>query len=301
MSELALQYPLGRPIARAVAVRRQRHLPPGARVLVAAGNQVLPEQPIAEVGQSSGGTVVLAGLAGVIAEVVPSQHVAIEGVATLAQGIVGIGGAVVGPLVVLPRGESLAVVPIPRGGVILFPRHVPLTLLQRAAAGGAAGIIAASASARELEAFARADLTALLDGPAALSAQVALTVVLTEGLGMRPMDPSMYQALGQRIHDTVLLTGTTQPRDNVRPEVLLSLPLGTQAARATADAADAALIPGARALARGGARSGMSGVILHVFQRQQRTATGAFAAAASVRFDDGSVEIVPLAALDRTN
>lgn len=296
MSELALHYPLGRPIAQAVAVRRQRHLPPGARVLVAAGDQVLPERPIAEVGQSSGGTVVLAGLAGVIAEVIHGQRVAIEGVATLAQGVVGIGGAAVGPLVVLPRGESLAVVPIPRGGVILFPQHVPLTLLQRAAAGGAAGIIAASASARELEAFARADLTALLDGPAALSAQVALTVVLTEGLGMRPMDPSMYQALGQRIHDTVLLTGTTQPRDNVRPEVLLPLPLGTQAARA---AADAALVAGARVLVRGGARSGMSGVILHVFQRQQRTATGAFAAAASVRCDDGSVEIVPLAALDR--
>lgn len=296
MSELALQYPLGRSIAQAVGVRRQRHLPPGVRVLVAVGDQVQPEQPIAEAGQSGGAMAVLAGLAGVVAEVVPSQRVVIEGVATLAQGVVGIGGVAVGPLVVLPRGESLAVVPIPRGGVILFPQHVPLTLLQRAAAGGAAGIIAASASARELEAFARADLTALLDGPAALSAQVALTVVLTEGLGARPMNSSMYQALGQRIHDTVLLTGTTQPRRNVRPEVLLSLPLGTQAARA---AADAALVAGAYVLARGGAHSGMSGVILHVFQRQQRTATGAFAAAASVRFDDGSMEIVPIAALDR--
>jgi hypothetical protein len=296
MSELALQYPLGRPILQAAAVRRPRQLPPGARVLVAAGDHVQPEQPIAEVGQPGGGTAVLAGLAGVVAEVVPGQHVAIEGVATLAQGIVGIGGAAVGPLMVLPRGESLAVVPIPRGGVILFPQHAPLTLLQRAAAGGAAGIIAASAAARELEAFARADLTTLLDGPAALSAHVALTVVLTEGLGAQAMNPSMYQALGQRIHDTVLLTGTTQPRRNVRPEALLPLPLGTQAARA---AADAALVPGARVLARGGARGGMNGVILHVFQRQQRTATGSFAAAASVRFDDGSVEIMPLAALDR--
>src|SRR5690348_8997585 len=295
MSELALQYPLGRPIAQAVAVRRQRHLPPGARVLVAAGDQVQPEQPIAEVGQPGGGTAVLAGLAGVVAEVVPGQHVAIEGVATLAQGVVGIGGAAVGPMVVLPRGESLAVVPIPRGGVILFPQHVPLTLLQRAAAGGAAGIIAASASARELEAFARADLTALLDGPATSAASAAFPVVLTEGLGMRAMDPAMYQALGQRIHDTVMLTGTTQPRRNVRPEVLLSLPLGTHAGRV----ADLALVPGARVLARGGARAGMSGVILHVFLRQQRTAAGTFAAAASVRFDDGSAEIIPLATLDR--
>lgn len=296
MSELALQYPLGRPIVRAVAVRRQRHLSPGARVLVAVGDQVLPEQPIAEAGQPSGAAPVLAGLAGVVAEVVPGQHITIEGVATLAQGVVGIGSAAVGPLVVLPRGESLAVVPIPRGGVILFPQHAPLTLFQRAAAGGAAGIIAASASARELEAFARADLTTLLDGSAASTAPAALTVVLTEGLGTRTMDPAMHQVLGQRIHDIVLLAGTTQPRRNVRPEVLLPLPLGTQAARA---ATDVALVPGARVLARGGPRAGMSGAIVHVFQRRQRTATGAFAAAASVRFDDGSAEIIPLAALDR--
>ena len=296
MSELALQYPLGRPIIQAIAVRRQRQLPAGARVLVAVGDQVQPEQPIAEAGQPGGAAVVLSGLTGMVAEVVQGQRVIIEGVVTLAQGVVGIGGAAVGPLVVLPRGESLAVVPIPRGGVILFPQHAPLTLLQRAAAGGAAGIIAASASARELEAFARADLTTLLDGPAAAPAHVALTVILTEGLNMRTMNPSVYQALGQRIHDIVLMSGTTQPRRNVRPEVLLPLPLGTQAVRAVADAA---LVAGARVLARGGARTGMSGVILHVFQRQQRTAAGTLAAAASVRFDDGSAEIVPLAALDR--
>ena len=78
MSELALHYPLGRPIAQAVAVRRQRYLPPGARVLVAAGDQVLPEQPIADGGQSGGGAAVLAGLAGVVAEVVPGRRIAIE-------------------------------------------------------------------------------------------------------------------------------------------------------------------------------------------------------------------------------
>ena len=56
-------------------------------------------------------------------------------------------------------------------------------MLQRAYASGAAGVIAASASALELEAFARADLTALLDGFVPLSAQPPLTVLLTEGLG----------------------------------------------------------------------------------------------------------------------
>lgn len=296
MSTAALSYPLGRPVLPAARVRRVRLLPAGVAPLVSIGDQVRPEQTIAAAaGGDEETNVVLAGLAGRVTEVVPEQWIAIEGVASLAHGIVGVGGAVVGQLSMLARGESLAVVPIPRGGVILFPQQVPLTLLQRAVAGGAVGIIAASASARELEAFARADLSAILDG-LAHDTPVALTVVLTEGLGNRTMSPLMVQLLSARVNDTVLINGTTLPRRNVRPEVLLPLPLGTAA---PALPLDDALAPGVRVQVANGARRGAQGVIVHLFRRHQHIEPGLMLPIASVRFDDGSSANLPLHALDR--
>src|SRR5262249_3121190 len=151
------------PLISATALRRWRGLPAGARPLVQAGEEVQPDSPIAETSGPQGTTPVLAGLAGRVLEVSPVRGVLIDSVATVLTGMVGLGGGVAGPLAFLGR-ESLAVVPIPRGAILIYPQRLPLTLLQRAASGGAAGIIAASVSALELEAFARIDLTAALDG-----------------------------------------------------------------------------------------------------------------------------------------
>src|SRR5690348_13939579 len=140
---LALDFPLGRPLTQAALVRRVRPLPEGATAAVAVNDQVRAEQPVAEYRPPSGPpSRVLAGLSGRVCAVEPGRSVAVESVAAVAQGIVGLGGPAAGPLALLARGESLAVAPIARGSVILFPHQVPLMLLQRAAAGGAVGIIA---------------------------------------------------------------------------------------------------------------------------------------------------------------
>lgn len=297
MPTRTLTYPLGRPVVPATLIRRQRPLLPGAAPLVAMGEQVRPEQPIAEVpAQQQGGRVVLAGLAGRVVEIAPRQHITLEGVATLVHGIVGVGASVIGPLVMLPRGESLAVVSIPRGGIILFPQQAPLTLLQRAAAGGALGIIAASISARELEAFIRADLTAALDGLTTPSSFPPFTVVLSEGLGNLPMQPQIYHVLSQRINDTVLLTGTTNPRRNVRPEVLLPQPIGTPA---HAVPLDSAITRGARVVVASGEYRGMRGEVVHLFARPQTIEQSMLFPCASVRLEDGSSVSIPLHTLDR--
>ncbi|HKT40198.1 MAG TPA: hypothetical protein VJR48_17635, partial [Ktedonobacterales bacterium] len=178
MSISALDYPHGRPLISAVAVRRRRLLPPGATPFVSLQEQVSPSQALAEMRTDGGVTAALAGLAGRVVEIAPGQSVTIEGAATLINGILGVGGQVAGPIFFPQRGESLALVQLPRGSVIVYPSRAPLTLLQRAYASGAVGVIAASASALELEAFARTDLTAVLDGFAPLSVQPPLTVLL---------------------------------------------------------------------------------------------------------------------------
>ncbi|HEX2348365.1 MAG TPA: hypothetical protein VHI51_08015 [Ktedonobacterales bacterium] len=295
MSISALDYPHGRPMISSVAVRRRRMLPPGATPFVSLHEQVSPGQAVAELRADDGVMAALAGLAGRVVEVAPGDSVTIEGAATLINGILGVGGQVAGPLYFPQRGESLALVQLPRGSVIVYPGRAPLTLLQRAYASGAVGVIAASASALELEAFARADLTALLDGFTPLGAQSPLTVLLTEGLGDCQMSPPILRALEQRINDVILLDGQTEPRRNIRPEALLPLPLS---ATPTATPLPSAFTTGALARVTAGERRGVWGRINYIFTQAQRSPTDQWEPSALLRLDDGSTLVAPLALLD---
>src|SRR6185437_3456787 len=112
MSVSALDYPLGRPIISAIAVRRRRLLPPGATPFVSLHEQVSPGQAIAEARSDAGLATALAGLAGRVVDVAPGQSVTIEGAATLINGLLGVGGQVAGPLFFPQHGESLALLQI---------------------------------------------------------------------------------------------------------------------------------------------------------------------------------------------
>ncbi len=292
-----LDFPLGRPLAPGVTVRKRRLLMPGAALLVGMGEAVSAEQRIADLPDGSGGVRPLfAGLAGRVVEVAPEQHITLEGAATVVHGLLGLGSSAVGPLVMLPRGESLAVVPIPAGAIILFPQTVPMMLLQRAIAGGARGIIAPSAAPRELEALARTDLSAVYDGLAPDPANFPLTVVLTEGVGVQPMSGATFGLLAPRLGDVVLISGTTDPRANVRPEVVLSLPRDSVTA---ATPLPGTLERGALVRVAAGARRGAAGEIVHIFSRRQFDAAGMLTPCAIVRLDDSATPVLPLHILDR--
>src|SRR5258706_386504 len=120
--------------------------------------------------------------------------------------------------------------------------------------------------------------------------------LLTEGLGRAAMARSTSQLLAERLGDTVLLSGATEPRRNIRPEVLLSLPAGVAAAPIPLDCR---LMEGARVAVATGPGRGARGEVLHVFARQQFTGPGVLAPAANIRLEDGSQVTLPLHALDR--
>ena len=303
MSSLNVEYPLGRPVIPAVVVQRRRPLPPGVQVRVAQGEQVRPDSVLAATPESEMASAefgpngaVLSGIGGRVTEIVPQRYVAVEGVAAIFYGVAGLGGQAAGPLALLPRGELPTVVPIPRASVIIFPQQLPLSFMQRAAAGGAAGIIAGSASARELEAFARADLTAVYDGLTVPPQVIGLTIVLTEGPGSASMRPALYQMLAQRVGTPVLIEGTTSPRRSIRPEIVLAVPPQTPPLGVPMDSRLAA---GVRVLVAAGPFAGASGTITHVFSRRQHTSAGVLAPAGVVRLDDGTTTVEQLAALDR--
>jgi len=291
-----LDFPLGRRLVPAASIHRQRWLPAGATTGVAMGDQVQPDQTIAEIATGGSRGLIQAGFSGRVTDVILNQRVTIEGTVTIIQGIVGIGGPATGSLCMLPRGESLAMVSIPRAGVILFPQQLPLVLMQRAASGGAAGIIAGSASAREIEAFSRLDLGALLDGFPLAAPPSPLTIVLTEGLGDAPMSASLYQVLATRLASTVYLSGETSILQATRPEVLLSPSISSSVQSLPLDSM---LEPGAIVTVWTGERRGARAQVLQVLARQQYNAAGLLVPSAIVRFEDGATALMPLHILDR--
>jgi hypothetical protein len=295
MTAHALTYPLGRPLAPSTTVRRSRPLPVGATPLVSVGERIASEQIIAEARTGQSLTTTFAGIGGRVVQVIPGQSVLIEGVVTLIHGILGSGGPAAGLLYTPGRGESLAVARIPHGSVVLYPARAPLMLLQRALASGAAGVIAASASALEIEAFARTDLTAALDGVAPSEVVPPLTVVLTEGVGEAEMDPAILHVLMQRVGDMVLLNGTTVPRENVRPEILISLPpeSASVAMPMGSEIASGALV---RVIA--GQARGARGRVARALSHERRSRSGQWEPSVQVRLEDGSSLIVPTQHLD---
>jgi hypothetical protein len=291
-----LDFPLGRRLVPAASIRRQRLLPAGATTGVAMGDQVQPDQTIAEVASGGNRMPLQAGFSGRVTDVILNQRVTIEGTVTIIQGMVGIGGPATGTLCMLPRGESLAMVSIPRAGVILFPQQLPLVLMQRAASGGAAGIIAGSASAREIEAFSRLDLSALLDGFPLAAPPSPLTIVLTEGLGDTVMSASLYEVLSSRLSSTVYLSGETSILQAIRPEVLLSPSISASVQPLPLDSM---LEPGAIVAVWASEQHGARAQVLQVLVHQHYNAAGLLVPSAIVRFEDGATAIMPLHILDR--
>ncbi|HET8907988.1 MAG TPA: hypothetical protein VFN11_13585 [Ktedonobacterales bacterium] len=295
MSNVALDYPLGRPIAPAITVRRRRPLPPGAVARVQAGNGVNALQPIAEITTQHGRAPVLAGIDGRVVAVTPGVGIFLEGVATLLQGMIGIGESAAGPLAFLPQGESPAVALIPRGAILVYPQPVPLTLLQRAAAHGAVGVIAASASALELESFARADISAVLEWRIPLPVPGPLVVILTEGLGNAAMQADMLALLRRREGEMALINGVSHPRQNMRPEVLLS---GADTSLGEYVPQPVLLRRGALVRVAAGTHRGSRGMIRHIPAHSAIDAAGLRTRCAIIDLENGERVSLPLHLLD---
>jgi hypothetical protein len=289
-----LDYPLGRPLLPAAQLTRRRPTPPGLAPLVQPGDRVRADQVIAETPDRA--QVTLAGISGRVRDVIAGREISIQGPVMFISGILGLGGVAVGPLAFLPRGESIAMVPIPSGAILVYPQRIPLTLLQRAISGGVAGIITASVSGLELEAISRLDLTALYDGLTPEGDRFPIPVVLTEGLGERVMDAITLRILTQRAGEYAMIAGMTDPRRNVRPEILLSLPPDSPVMPLPADAA---LIVGARVRVVAGEYRDAHGQIIHIFPHRQRDQLGLLSESARVRMENGLICVTPLHTLER--
>lgn len=293
MALRSMTYPLGQGIVPAMLVRRSRPLPPGATVRVQQGESITAEQLIATLPT---GDAVCAGVSGRVAQVLPDQ-VVIEGLSRLVHGMLGVGAQVAGPLTLAPRPDDPGfAAAVPHGAILLVPQRLSSMLLQRAILAGATGVVAGSMSARDLESFARADVTALLDG-AATPSPLPLTLVLSDGIGEDAMDGRFMAHFSGALGRVVLASGITRVRPLVRPEVLLPatepLPVGVPLPHL--------FEVGTRVHVHAGPQRGAQGEIVALPGVSDMIENHLLVRCAYVRMQDGSVLRLPLHALDRVS
>jgi hypothetical protein len=332
-----MTYVLGWPVVPQVLIRKERW-PGGYKTraipLVKRGQDVLPDQPVlrlekaqplAEVATipylslsavkvaldgsamnyaTSAAETFPAGLRGRVVDITRRGGVIIESYATVVQGVIGAGRQVAGVLTMWQSssGGGGHQPVIPPGALLVVPGPVNFAMLRQAMASGVAGIIASSASSRDLEGFLHVDLAALLNTIDAELAQAALpqiTIMLTEGLGTMGMPIRTRNLLSHYQGSIALLAGTTSLRQYIYPELVISLPLEQVQRHWQPTQPDSTIEVGVQVRLCGGDYEGAIGVVDYLYTHQQLFLSGIHARAVRLHMEDGSLLTVPTTLVER--
>jgi hypothetical protein len=282
------------PVQRHITLTRRRVLPAGQRgvVLVATDDPVEPDQAVAQ-GPDDAKPVV-AGMRGRVASIVPGRGAVITGQAAVARGLIGFGPEVFGPLVFWPLGNSSANAAVAPGTILVVAGELTDEIWSAAVAGGAAGIIAGSASPTWITELTGAECTALLDNSLPAARPPALALMLAHGFGVRPLGREFWQLLAGCNGQSVLLSPATDLARGQRPEVILSMAPASGGGRVTAS-----LEAGAPVWVLGGEFDGATGRVVRILRTKQVMPSGLHAPAVRVALDTGGEVIVPQANVQR--
>ncbi len=166
---------------------------------------------------------VTAYIDGEVVEVYPNEGVSVETVASLIQGIFGIGGET--------RGELITVVSSPdevltdqlidencRGKIIIGGSLCEFSALEKAKTVGAKGVVAGGVEDETLKKFLGYDIGVAITG----SEKIGVTLVVTEGFGRMRMANHTFSLLKSLNGKVGSMNGATQIRAGViRPEVIV--------------------------------------------------------------------------------
>ncbi len=159
---------------------------------------------------------------GIVERIVPGEGVIIAARGALVQGIFGIGGYQRGPLRIITNSEEQPITPDlikpeHEGCIIAGGSQIGLEALERANRLGVKGVIAGSMHKSDLDRYLGYSL-----GIAVTGLEKTLTIMLSEGFGVLPMQPYTYALLSNLDGMTAIANGATQIRAGVvRPELII--------------------------------------------------------------------------------
>jgi hypothetical protein len=279
------------PLRRSSLIARERVLPAGhGRVTVAVDDFVEPNTVIVDTTPP-----LYAGIRGRVGRVIPERGVVIEGLATVLTATCGFGGIVAGPLHVLSPDEVTAVTVMPPGSIVLFERALTSEVLFAAQASHVAAVIAASGSSHLIDTYVGGDCTALLDGSILTPPALPFSLVLLHGFGPGHATPDLWRHLQSYAGQVVLCHPHTNVLRGWRPELIVAESRQT----APLTEGDPNLSVGATVWISGLEEGSHVGTIASILTSGQILPSGIRAYAASVRLQNGTKVIAPLANIQR--
>lgn len=166
-----------------------------------------------------------AHIPGRIVDVTPREGATVETSAAVINGIFGVGGEALGELTTVAEspGEPLTTEMIGeglRGKVLVGGSIVTMEALRKASKLGASGIVSGSVDQKDLTEFLGHEIGMGVTG----GEDINLTLIVTEGFGILPMDDETFRFLNSHEGHRASIDGTTQIRQRMlRPEIIIPL------------------------------------------------------------------------------
>lgn len=161
-------------------------------------------------------------VSGFVTEIVPDLGAVIESDLIRLQGVFGVGGETWGTLRVAVPNET-AVLKAPditeadKGKILLAGAMVEGEALQKALKVGVKGIVSGGLHNKDLVQICGHEMK-----PGVIDRSLAMTLIMTEGMGSIPMHAQTFQTIAQKEGQVISICGLTQIRAGViRPEILL--------------------------------------------------------------------------------
>ncbi|HEX9370615.1 MAG TPA: hypothetical protein VF897_06390 [Roseiflexaceae bacterium] len=244
---------------------------------------------------------------GLVMEVIPGQGVRIETPAAQVYGVFGLGQERSGVLQLLVTDPSDEIVPDKitaksAYAILIGGRGITAAALRRAVKEQVRGVIVGGIDEAELRAFLGwSSASGWRTGkgtwqlPAgAAGQQQALTLVVTEGFGARPMAVPLFELLASHDQQEALIEGSTRLRGPMqRPRVVI--PLSSRASGVQLEPPRPALRPGASVRLLDNDHLGQVGQVRAISAAPRRLPSRVRTAAVEVVLDDGTAVLVPRA------
>jgi hypothetical protein len=247
---------------------------------------------------------------GLVMEIIPHAGVRIETPAAQIYGAFGFGEERSGVLRLLVTDSADPILPEmidarSAYAIIIGGSGITAAALRRAVQGQVRGVIVGGIDEAELRAFLgwtsaanwRPEASAWRLVPQSPEQPYALTLVVTEGFGTRPMSAPLFELLASHDQKEALVEGQTRLRGPMqRPRVVV--PLSSRTAGVQLDAPRPELTPGASVRLLDSAHLGQIGRVRSVSAAPRRLASKVRAPAVEAQLEDGTMLLLPRTAVE---
>ncbi len=235
---------------------------------------------------------------GKIVEVMKDEGVMVETVATMVQGIFGVGGETGGRLVfgVKSPEETLSpsdVNPEMKDAIVIAGACLRQDTIKKAKDVGVRGLVGGALHDKDLRSLLGYDIGVAITG----NENIGITLITTEGFGDIEMDSNTWTLLKSCEGKRASINGATQIRAGVlRPEIIIPTP---EIKSQKSDSGAGSLELGTKVVVIRNPYFGMTGTVSELIVEPQRLESEAKVRVLKVKFDDGKEAMVPRANIER--